>query len=80
MWLLLNHGAIADGRDPSTFYKVSRYFAHDIQYITATLKVELRHTIYLHQDSLISNTENTCLLVNHRSMTYEQYSSTFYKI
>jgi hypothetical protein len=23
------------GRDPSTFYKVSRYFAYELQYITA---------------------------------------------
>jgi hypothetical protein len=80
MWLLLNHGAMTDGRDPSTFYKVSRYFAHDIQYIAARLKVELRHTKYLHHNSCIPNTGNTCLLMNHISMTNEKYSSAFYNI
>jgi hypothetical protein len=79
MWILLKHGVIADGRDPSYFYKVSRYVAHDIQYITTRLKVELGHTKYLHQDSCIPNTESTCLLMNHRSMTNEEYSSTFYE-
>jgi hypothetical protein len=79
MWLLLNHGDMRDGRDPSTFYKVSRYFSHDIQYIAARLKVELRHTTSLHHDSCIPETENTRLLMNHRSMTKAKYSSTFYK-
>jgi hypothetical protein len=80
MWLLLNHGAMTDGRDPSTFYKLYRYFANYKQYITASLKVELRHTKYLHHESCISNTENTCLLMNHRSVTNEKYSFTFYKM
>jgi hypothetical protein len=35
MWLLLNHGSMTDERDPSTFYKVSSYFAHKLQYIKA---------------------------------------------
>jgi hypothetical protein len=80
MWLLLNHGAMTDERDPSTFNKVTRYFVHDIQYIATRLKVKLRHTKYLHKDSCIPNIENTCLLMNHRSMTNKKYSSTFYKI
>jgi hypothetical protein len=71
---------MTDERDPSTFYKLSRYFAHYIQSMKTRLKVELRHNTYLHQDSCIPNTENTCLLMNHRSMTNDKYSSTFYKI
>jgi hypothetical protein len=66
-------------KGPIYFYKLSRYFAHDIQYIIARLKVELRHTKHLHQDICIPNTENTRLLMNHRSMTNEKYSSTFYR-
>jgi hypothetical protein len=29
---------------------------------------------------VITNTENTCLLMNHGSMTNEKHSSTFYKV
>jgi hypothetical protein len=52
-------------KGPIYFLQVSRYFAHDIQYIAARLKVELRQTKYLHQDSCIPSTEDTCLLVIH---------------
>jgi hypothetical protein len=35
MWILLNHGSMTDERYPSTFYKVSSYYAHKLQYIKA---------------------------------------------
>jgi hypothetical protein len=32
-WLILDNGSMIDEPDPSTFYTISRHFAHELHYI-----------------------------------------------
>jgi hypothetical protein len=82
MWLILYHGSLTNGRDPSIFILFLNSLT--INYTTSNLdsypELVLGRTTYHHQDGDIAMLQFMLLLLYHVSWTNERDPSIFYTL